>query len=184
VYARRTLNELHWAKRLYYLPYYKFESLGPPPFQKGDTRAIYAEIRFFRKYLTIVAAGIDQGRRQGGAHAQAPCDGIDNPWAPYNFEVPNPVSVRLDALLAPRQRNNAALIFFTLSVVTVLDHLVNAESSWAYEDRPGPLFRSVDDEGIMPLFGVETKLDADLIFRQAMKQREKERQQAAEEKRE
>ncbi|MDR0623452.1 MAG: hypothetical protein LBG10_03385 [Treponema sp.] len=180
VYARRTLNELHWTKRLYFLPYYKFESLGPPPFQKRDTTPIYSEIRLLRRYLAEVAQGIEMGNRQGGADAQAPCAGIDNPWEPYNFEVPNPVSIRLDALLGARKKNNAALIYFTLAAATVLDYLVNNENSWAYEGRPGPLFRSVNGEGDMPLFGVETKIDADLIFRQVIKQRERERQKEAE----
>ncbi|MDR0877255.1 MAG: hypothetical protein LBN21_04325 [Treponema sp.] len=179
VYAKRTLNELHWAKRLYFLPYYKFESIGPPPFQKGDTTPIYGEIRLLRKYLTAVAVGIEQGTRRGGAEALAPCDGIDNPWEPYNFEVPNPVSMRLDALLGPKKRTNASLIFYTLAVTTVLDYLVNNENSWAYENRPGPLFRSVDGEGYMPLFGVENKIDADVIFKQAMKQRDRDREAAA-----
>ncbi|MDR1319688.1 MAG: hypothetical protein LBJ90_08685 [Treponema sp.] len=175
VYAKRCLNELHWLKRLYFLPYYKFESIGPPPFQKGDITAIYPEVRLFRKYLTAVAVGIEQGNRLGGAEKQAPCDGIDNPWEPYNFEVPNPASMRLDAILSPKKRNNASLIFFTLSVIIVLDHLVNNESSWAYEGRPGPLFRSVNRDGVVPLSGVENKIDADFIFKQTLKQREKDR---------
>jgi hypothetical protein len=172
-YARRILNELHWAKRLHFLPHYKYESIGPPPFRKGDITPIYIKIRQLRKYLTAVAAGIEQGKRQGGAEKTAPCDGIDNPWEAYNFEVPNPVSVRLDALLGPAQRNNASLVFFTLAVVTVLDHLVNDETSWAYETRSGSLFRSVDGEGVMPLFGVETKIDAEVIFKQMIRQRDK-----------
>jgi hypothetical protein len=179
VYAKRTLNELHWAKRLYFLPFYKFESIGPPPFQKGDTTPIYGEIRLLRKYLTAVAAGIEQGIRSGGAAALAPCDGIDNPWEPYNFEVPNPVSTRLNALLAPKKRTNASLIFYTLAVTTVLDYLVNNEKSWAYENRPGPLFRSVDGDGSIPLFGVETKIDAEVIFNQVMRQKERQREAAA-----
>jgi hypothetical protein len=179
-YARRTLNELHWTKRLYFLPFYKFESLGPPPFQKRDTTPIYSEIRLLRRYLAEVAQGIEVGNRQGGADAQAPCAGIENPWEAYNFEVPNPVSIRLDALLGPKRKNNASLIYFSLAAATVLDHLVNNENSWAYEGRPGPLFRSVNGEGDMPLFGVETKIDADLIFRQIIKQRERERQKDAE----
>jgi hypothetical protein len=180
-YAKRTLNECHWLKRLYFLPHYKFESLGPPPFQKEDTTPLYGEMRLLRRYLTEVAQGIELGNRQGGAEAQAPCDGIDNPWEPYNFEVPNPVSIRLDALLGPKKKNNASLIYFTLAVTTVLDHLVNNENSWAYENRPGPLFRSIDGEGVMPLFGVETKIDADLIFRQVIKQKDRDRQKEAEE---
>jgi hypothetical protein len=171
-YAKRTLNELRWTKRLYFLPYYKFESLGPPPFQKQDVVAIYGETRNLRKYLTLVAAGIEQGNRAGGAEANAHCDGIENPWASYNFEIPNPVSKRVGALLGQGRRNNAALIFFSLSVATVLDSLLNSESSWAYGDRPGAVFRSMNGEGTVPLFGIESKLDADKIFKDAMKKKE------------
>jgi hypothetical protein len=176
IYAKRIFNEINWAKRLHYLPYYKFETIGPPPFNKSDITPVYGEIKLLRKYLTAVAAGIEQANHQGGAESHAPCDGIDNPWEPYNFEVPNPISMRLDMLLAPKKRTNAALIFFSLSVAVVLDRLVNDENSWAYEGRPGPLFRSVDGAGVTPLFGVETKLDAELIFKTTHKQRQNERE--------
>jgi hypothetical protein len=33
------------------------------------------------------------------------------------------------------------------------------------------LFRSVNDEGMIPMFGVDTKLDADQIFKDVMKQK-------------
>ena len=171
-FAKRTLNELRWTKRLYFLPYYKFESLGPPPFQKQDIFAIYAEVRTLRRCLTSVASGIEQGNRKGGMEAKAPCDGINNPWEQYNFEVANPVSKRLDAILGPGKRTNAALVFFSLSAATVLDYLVNSESSWAYSERAGVMFRSVDDQGIIPMFGVDKKIDADQIFRDVMKHKE------------
>ena len=168
-FAKRTLNELRWTKRLYFLPYYKFESLGPPPFTKQETVPVYSEIRNFRKYLTLVAAGIEQGRRRGGAEGKVPCDGIDNPWEPYNYEVPNPVSKRLDALLGPGKRNNAALVFFTLSTATVLDYLLNNEASWAYNEQSGSLFRSLDGNGIVPVFGIDSNIDADKIFKDSLK---------------
>ena len=178
-FAKRTLNELRWTKRLYFLPYYKFESLGPPPFPSQDAITIYSEVRTLRKYLTLVAAGIEQGNRRGGAEAKALCDSIKNPWAPYNFEIPNPVSKRMDALLAPAKKNNAVLIFFSLSVATILDNLINNESSWAYSDRPGAVFRSVNGDGSVPLFGVDQKLDADQIFKDVLKRKEEERKKAA-----
>ena len=171
IYARKVLNDLHWIKRLYYLPYYKFDSLGPPPFQKQDVIPIYSQVRQIRKYLTAVAVGIEQGIRSGGAAAKAPCDGINNPWEPYNFQVPNPVSKRLDLLLPPERRNNATLIFFTLPTVAILDNIINNENSWAYGSRPGPLFRSIKGEGITPLFGVDNKLDADQIFKDSLKKK-------------
>jgi flagellar motor protein MotB len=168
-YARKNLNELHWIKRLYFLPFYKFESVGPPPFQKKDVIPIYAEIRRLRKLLTAVAVGIEQGTRAGGAAAKAPCNGINNPWVAYNFQIPNPVSKRLDLVLPPEKRINATLIFFSLSAIAVLDYLVNNENSWAYGSRPGPLFRSVNNEGITPVFGIDEKLDADKIFKESLK---------------
>ena len=171
MYTKKLITELHWLKRLYFLPYYKFESLVPPPFQKGDITPIYVKIKNLRRYLSAVAAGIEQGNRAGGAEENAPCDGIDNPWEPYVFEVPNPLSMRLDALLGPKARNNAALVYFCLVVTVVLDNLVNNEGSWAYSPRPGPLFRSVNGEGVVPLTGVDNHIDADAIFKQVQKQR-------------
>jgi len=168
-YARKILNEIHWIKRLYFLPYYKFESIGPPPFTKNEIVPIYSMIRKIRKILTGVAMGIEQGIRAGGASAKASCNGINNPWENYNFQVPNPVSKRLDLLLPPERRINASIIFFTLSAVSILDHLINYETSWAYGTRPGPPFRSVKNEGLIPLFGVDEKLDADQIFRDILK---------------
>jgi hypothetical protein len=170
-YAKRILNDLHWAKRLYFLPYYKFESIFPPSIQKKEIDSLYPEIRKLRKYLTAVAAGIEQGNKRGGAEKRAPCDGIDNPWDPYVFQVPNPLSRRLDALLGDKKRNNATLVIFTLAVATVLDYMINNENSWAYGDQSSVLFRSVDNEGIRPLTGVDTKIDADAIFKQVLKQR-------------
>ena len=168
-YARKTMNELHWIKRLYFLPYYKFESMGPPPFPKKDIIPIYSLIRKIRKILTAVAMGIEQGVRNGGAATKAPCNGIHNPWENYNYQIPNPVSKRLDLLLTPEKRTNATIIFFTLSTVAVLDYIINNENSWAYGSRPGPLFRSIKNEGIIPQFGVDEKLDADKIFKESLK---------------
>jgi len=168
-YARKILNDLHWIKRLYFIPYYKFESIGPPPFTKQEIVPIYTQIRNIRKYLSSIAMGIEQGMRAGGAAAKAPCDGILNPWQTYNFQIPNPVSRRLNTIIPPERKRNATLIFFSLSVVTVMDYLINNENSWFYANRPGPLFRSVRDEGIIPIFGVDKKLDADKIFRDSLK---------------
>jgi hypothetical protein len=173
-YAKKVLNELYWIKRLYFLPYYKFDSLFPPPFQKKDIASVYPEVRALRRSLAAVAVGIDQANKIGGAKKMVPCDGVDNPWEPYNFEVPNPVSTRLNTLIAPQKRNNAILVFFSLAISTVLDHLVNDADSWAYSGESGVLFRSVGNKGLVPQFGVDKKIDADRIFKESLKEREQE----------
>ena len=172
VYAKKTLNELRWIKRLYFLPYYKFESLGPPPFKNQEATIIYSQVKSLRRYLTLVAAGIEQGNRKGGAAAKVRCNGIDNPWVQYHFEVPNPVSKRLDSLITdPEKRNNAVLVFFALSTVTILDNLLNSDSSWAYNNNNTILYRSVNGEGVIPMFGVEENINTDQIFRNSLKRK-------------
>ena len=179
-YARRAVNDLRWAKRLYFLPYYKFESLGPPPFQKREITAIYSEIRTFRKYLTLIASNVEKWNQTGGPSLKTACEGIENPLAAYNFDITNPVSKRMDLLLPMNKRNNVHLIFFTLAAVTVLDCLVNSESSWAYDKNvSGHLFRSIDGNGAVPMFGVDEKIDADQIFKNALMQNKAKQQQAA-----
>jgi len=176
VYGKKTLNELRWIKRLYFLPFFKFEAMGPPPLKTQEAIVLYSQIRTLRKYLTMIAAGIEQGNRKGGAAAKAPCNGIDNPWAQYHFEVPNPVSKRLDALLAPGKRNNAVLVFFALSTVTILDNLINNENSWAYSNDAVCLFRSLNGDGLIPMFGTEERIDADQLFRNSLKRRQEKQQ--------
>jgi hypothetical protein len=177
-YGRKNLNELHWIKRLYFLPYYKFESVGPPPFPKSEIVPIYSEVRKVRKYLTAVALGIEQGMHSGGAKSKTPCRGINNPWENYNFQVPNPVSRRLDMMLPSERKINATLIFFSLSAATVLDYIINNENSWVYNStaKPGPLFRSIKNEGMEPQFGVDNKLDADKIFRESLRKQQQQQQ--------
>ena len=171
-YGKKKLNELHWVKRLYFLPYYKFDTIGPPPLQKNEVIPIYSQVRRLRQYLTAIAAGIEQGVAAGGAAEKAQCEGIHNPWNAYNFQVPNPVSRRMNLLLPPERKINATLILFSLSTVTLLDYIINNESSWAYGGRPGPLVRSVRDEGITPVYSVNKKLDADQIFKDSLKKSE------------
>jgi len=176
VYGKKTLNELRWLKRLYFLPYFKFEAMGPPPFKNQEATVLYSQTRTLRKHLTMVAAGIEQGNRKGGAAAKAPCYGINNPWEQYHFEIPNPVSKRLDALLAPGKRNNAVLVFFALSTITILDNLINSETSWAYNNDSVCLFRSLNGDGHTPIFGVDEKIDADQLFKNTLKKRQEKQQ--------
>ena len=86
------------------------------------------------------------------------------------------MSKRLDALLAPSKRNNAVLIFFALSTVTILDNLINSENSWAYNNDTSCLFRSLHNDGVTPVFGIDEKVDADQIFRTTLKKRQEKQQ--------
>jgi hypothetical protein len=171
-YTKRLYNEIQWVRKLFFFPYYRFETFSPSPIPRNSVKAVYPEIRRLRKLLTIVVSGIETGNKNGGAAVKAVCDGIDNPWDTYNFQVANPVSKRLNMLLGSKKRNNAALVSFSLMVVTILDHITNFEDSWAYPADVGALFRSVNGEGNIPQFGVDEKIDADLIFKQVIKEQQ------------
>jgi len=177
-YAKRLLAELNWLKRLYFLPYYKFDTVVQVTIPKRDITPIFNMVRRLRKNLTFVAAGIEEGIRNGGAAQRASCEGINNPWDPWVFQVANPLSKRLTALLSPKNRNNASLVIFTLAVATVLDYLLNNVRSWAYRE-PSPLFRSQNGDGITPLTGEDQRIDAEAIFNETMNQRRQQKQAEA-----
>jgi len=169
-YAKRTLTELLWVKRLNFLPYLRFEtSITSHPYRKQDSVPLYAAVRELRKILSGVAAGIEEGIKN---KSSGPFNGIDNPMEPYNFQIPNPVSKRLDALLGgknSKKKTNAALVFFALSVVVVLDTIINDKESHAYSDPADCPFRSINGEGIKPVFGVDQRVNADTLFKNSLK---------------
>ena len=176
-YAKRLHGELQWIRRLCFFPHYRFETVNVSSMKRDVITSLYSEVRKLRKYLTIVASSIEQGTKQGGAEKQIPCKGIANPWTPYKFQVTNPLSMRLNALLSPSKRNNASLVYFTLSVVTVLDYFMNSEDSWAYSPNEKPIFRSIDGDAEKPQFGIDKKTDADAIFKQVLQNKQKEKDQ-------
>jgi hypothetical protein len=177
-YTKRLYSELQWLRKLYFFPYYHFETFSSPPIPRNSVNAVYPEVRQLRKLLSIVVSSLETANKNGGAEALAHCEGINNPWEPYTFQVSNPISKRLNMLLGAKRRNNAMLVSFTLMVVSVLDHILNREDSWAYPNDLGVLFRSVNGEGIVPQFGVDEKIDADLIFKQVLKEQREHKKQA------
>ncbi len=174
-FARRLLDEMCFAKRLYFFPFLHYatqNSATAQGFQRKNLPSISREVRKLRHALTIAAESIEQTLKEGESpDAQISCPGIENPWKPYVIQVASPLWRRLDALLGVKKRNNASLIFFTLSVVAVLDFFLNNSESWAYDPPSETIFRSVNNAGVLPQFGVDEKIDAEAIFKRKMKER-------------
>jgi hypothetical protein len=181
-FAVRLVDEMNLAKRLYFFPHYDYtvtSSLTSSSFRKKNITPIFHEIRRLRKCLAYFVREIKSALSEGGAEAKVLCNGIENPWAPYTFQITNPVSKRLSIILGQKNRNNASLVLIASDIVTVLDYYENNENSWAYQAPSSILFRSKDGAGIIPEFGVDTLLDADEIFKQTIKElREKAAAQA------
>lgn len=176
-YTKRLYNEIQWLRKLYFFPYYHFDTFSSPPIPKSSINAVYTEVRQLRKLLSLAVASIEEANKNGGVETLAHCEAINNPWDAYTFQVSNPISKRLNMLLGPKRRTNATLVSFTMMVVSVLDHILSYEDSWAYPPELGPLFRSVNGEGSIPQFGVDEKIDADLIFKQVLKEQREHKKQ-------
>ncbi len=172
-YALTTLSEAMWIKRLFFMPYFRFESmLTRPHFRHSDLPKLHKSIRELKRILGHVAICIEKGMKAGGAKTDASCSSIENPWEPWNFQVPNPISIRISALLPekkPSRRTNAALVYYTLSVVSVLDYIVNDTKSWGYLDRNYYPYRSVDNRGNKAIYGMSEEIDTMALFKESLK---------------
>jgi hypothetical protein len=170
-YSMNLLNDIHWARRYYLFPHYDYKSGIPPSFSKKNINSLYFLVRELRKLLTELAEDIDAVKRSGGVEAGAVYLKTKNVEAPYNFEIDNPLSKRLDMLLPKRQRTNISLIFFTLAVCAVLDDHLNNPASPAYQFDREIIFRSVNNGGNEPVLWVEKRTDVEDIFKKSIMER-------------
>ncbi|MDR0383643.1 MAG: hypothetical protein LBH50_06620 [Spirochaetaceae bacterium] len=169
-YAMNIAADIHWTRRYYFLPNYEYTPVTPPTFAKKDVVALYKTARRLRGDLAVCAAAIERANKEGGAAADAPADGIKNPWEPYNFQVENPLSKRLDMLLGKKQRNNASLVFFTLATATVLDYYLCGRNSPAYATDCNILFRHTKEDEMKPVFWVEKRADTFALFKKSVEE--------------
>jgi hypothetical protein len=167
-YAMNIAADIHWIRRYYFLPNYAFTPTTAPSFMKKDIIAVYQTVRRLRGDLALCAAAIETANRLGGAVVDAPVSGIRNPWQSYNFQVENPLSKRLDMLLAKRQRNNASLVFFTLAVATVLDYYLCDKNSPAYATDDNIFFRHTEHDNRKPVFWVEKQTGTFALFKKSV----------------
>ncbi|MDR2194427.1 MAG: hypothetical protein LBP19_08185 [Treponema sp.] len=173
-FARRILDEMYFVKRLYFFPHLHYaaqNSTTANAFQKKEVTPLYRQVRTLRTNLALVYGEIEKAVKASDTDTKAECEGIANPWKPYVFQVAGPISKRLDMLLGQQKRHNASLLLFTLSITTVLDYFLSNAHSWAYNPPATLVFRSIEGKGVVPQFGVDEKIDADAIFKRAIKER-------------
>jgi hypothetical protein len=172
-YAMNLLNDIHWLRRYYILPYYNHKTSIGPSFRKKDIQPLFTVVHELRVILTELAEDIEKmvsGDSAASGNVRSSIGGggtgvVANAFEPYKFQINNAVSKRMDALLPKKQRTNVSLVFFTLAFCSVLDELLNNPLSTAYSANTNAIFRSVDNNGIEPIFWVEKRTDMDAIFR-------------------
>jgi hypothetical protein len=165
VYAMKVREELNWTARLFLFPMLKLDMFSQAFVHKKDIISVFPKIRTLRRDFTVIAGEIEKAMQQGGASTHAHCAAIYNPWDKYVFQVENPLSKRLNALLGKEHRTNVSLIYYTISVLSVLDYFLNNANSWAYKTNTAKLFRSSDADGLVPESLPEKTIDAEAIFK-------------------
>jgi hypothetical protein len=171
-YAMKIRTELNYVAHFSLFPLLQIESLNADSFRKKEVDAVSSKIRTLRQAFTRIAASIERAMKAGGAAAGAHCEAINNPWDNYDFAVENPLSKRLNLLLDKKNRSNVSLVFYTISVISVLDYFLNNPDSWAYRTNPDKLFRSLDSKGLEPAVA-PAAIDADAIFKRVTAQLKK-----------
>jgi hypothetical protein len=164
-YAMNLLNDIHWVRRYFMLPYYDYKSGIGPSFRRKDIHAVCTAVHELRVILTELAEDIDDAIKKGSSTHANVCVRMKNAFDPYKFQVDNVLSKRMDSLLAKDQRTNVSLIFFTLACCSVLDDLLNNPGSAAYSADKNVVFRSLDNVGIEPVFWVEKRTDMHTTFK-------------------
>jgi hypothetical protein len=165
IYAMKVREELNWTARLFLFPMMKNDMFSQGLISKKDISPAFPKIRTLRQDFSIIAGEIEKTIQERNTFIHAHCSVINNPWEKYVFQVENPLSKRLDALLSKDHRTNVSLIYYTMSVLSVLDYFLISSDSWAYKTNSAKLFRSSDADGLVPEPPPERNIDADAIFK-------------------
>lgn len=169
-FGKENLNNILWRIKYFFLPHYKFNA---PVLQKpiNDTKykPIYSRTDYVRTVFSTLVRRIDEN-----VSTKKTVLGVMNPWDKYLFDLPNPVSRRIDVLLGAKRdpsvsaATNANLIKYTLCIMSVLDWWVNNPSSPAYNADPNKLYRVSPEDGA-PMFSVPVRSDQNQLFADGVK---------------
>ncbi|MBQ0039927.1 MAG: hypothetical protein KBS64_05830 [Treponema sp.] len=169
-FGKENLNNILWRMKYFFLPHFKFNA---PVLQKpiNDTKykPFYGRTDFVRTVFTTLVRRIDEN-----SEGKKTVLGVMNPWDKYSFDLPNPVSKRIDVLLGAKREasvtaaTNANLIKYTYCIMSVLDWWVNNPSSPAYATDPMNLYRINPKDGA-PQFSVNLRTDQNTLFAEGVK---------------
>lgn len=169
--GKKIMTDILWQTKYNFLPHFEFEQLLLEK-PSNDSRYISLCFRtdFLRKTFTELSRKID-----AAAKTKDKVEGIDNPWEKYIFDIPNPVSKRLDVLLGAKksaettQATNANLIKYAMCVMSVLDWWVNNKESPAYTACSSSHLYRVSPQDGAPVFSVPLRKDQNKLFAAGVK---------------
>lgn len=168
LFGKKLLTSILWQTKYNFLPHYEFEQLLlEKPVNEDKYMPLCMRTDFLRQTLTTLSREIDRQAPSKGSVL-----GISNPWEKYEFDIPNPVSKRLDVLLGRKNRESAAtnanLIKYAMCIVSVLDWWINNQESPAYSSGSESIYRISEKDG-GPVFSVPVRNDQNRLFAENVK---------------
>ena len=170
LFGKRMITSMLWQTKYNFLPHFEFEQLLlERPKNDSQYKPLCMRVDFVLNFLASIEREIEAAAKTKGT-----VFGVSNPWARYDFGIPNPISRRLDVLLGAKKPDdetaatNANLIKYSLYIIAVLDWWINDESSPAYLTDSSKIYRISPEDGA-PLFSVPPRDDQNKLFAQAVK---------------
>lgn len=158
--------DLEWLRKYYLFPHSKVESLNPTrPIKIKNLKPLYVLVKEIKELLSEVVKDLAQnarGKQFSNEELVSLCT-IKDPFKKFQFVIPNQVSKRIEAILKIKKQksNNANLILYTYSFITLLDYLINDQDCIFQCDNSGIPYRN---ENGIPSYFSNSAIDADLIF--------------------
>lgn len=182
LFGKKIMTSLLWQTKYNFLPHFSFDQLLlEKPKNDSPYRPLCLRCSFLLRFFTNLSKDMDLA-----ASAHGEVFGIQNPWEKYRFDIPNPVSKRMDVLLGAKKQadsaaTNANLIKYALCIVAVLDWWINDPKSPAYTADPTKIYRINESDG-GPAFSAAERTDQNKLFAERVKrdyERQKQHSQSA-----
>ncbi len=174
-YGRTQLSNMYTLIKTMFLPYFDIRLYGTAKIQKDDRfPPFYLRVRRLKRLLERYYEEVRAAPPGSDVNTSGSLSGIQNPWAPYQFDIANAVSKRLDALCGGKHsktKTNTVLIRYTYLILCVLDWWINDKDSYAYQNAPDYLYRVTEPGKSVPAFGIKVRTDVDAVFLKHLKAR-------------
>lgn len=181
-FAKRKLMNMLWLSKNIFLPNLKFELLfiEKPP-ADDSIKPLFRRTEFLKVIFSTALQRAENAKKTTGSkNIDTSSLGVSNIFEPYQFDIPNVISTRLDVLLGGRKSSSAInlqLLKYSYLILNVLHWWITDTSSPSYNALGSNLYRTED--GDMPIFSVKTRKDQQDLFIRNVKNKIAERKNQA-----
>jgi diguanylate cyclase (GGDEF)-like protein len=159
-YGVKRQRDMQWQMKEYLLPHYVVHR-GAAPDVSQSIPQLHELANDLLDLLSVVSVDVAGSNRDD-------IRSVKNPWDRFIFDIGTPLTRRLEIVMRRfhEEPNNANLLLYTFSILTLLDSLVNDESSYFYPFPTEPMYRTEFPGKTTPHYEAQT-IDTDTLFREA-----------------